>query len=74
MTGTPRITRSTQRGSSRVLSAADFNALPRTFLGANMPSHASLISQDRERRCQAQLGSEALLTAIQRYFARGGRA
>lgn len=50
-----------------------FHCLPRTEAGCLMPSANTIEIGDRNRRIEAEIGSAALLRALQRYFARGGR-
>lgn len=46
---------------------------PRIVAGCRMPSKASISAQDKHTYAAARRGSEALLRALQRYFAKGGR-
>lgn len=49
---------------------ADYDLLPRRMYGMFMPRGSTLRRADRAREIDAQLGSEALLKAIRRYFER----
>jgi hypothetical protein len=42
--------------------------------GSFLPSAHSIVQGDYNRRAEAEEGSRQLLKALERYFARGGRA